>query len=139
MLAQHKAYNASLNIMVTECYAIYQNAREILKDFGPDPLLGPLENLEYDHRCLQDHHDHLAAYWRKQSGYMRPQLLKKSEEEYVGEWQAWLQNEIRGWFFHSPTVITTFRSVLTSDKIGGLVAESCSEGFRLSLTQLYAL
>lgn len=139
MMAQHDVYGNSLDIMVKEIYIIYRNSREVLKDFTTDSLLGALDDLTYDHRCLQNSHDHLAAYWRKAFDYSSPHLPFKPMSDFVTDWQDWLRDEVRGWFYRNPTAITGLRTVLTSQSFGNTIANMAEMEFEHKLALMYPL
>jgi hypothetical protein len=85
--AQHDEYNKAIGIIFAGCRKHY------LAQFENDPeneVVPALKNLHsFDHRVLQDFHDHMAAYWRKQ--YLHP---NKPIQESVKEWLSWLEKEV---------------------------------------------
>lgn len=117
MLAQHDVYGASLNIIVQECLHIRQQSLAVLK-IDNDPLFKEnVWDVTYDHRNLQDAHDHLAAYWRRRSGLSMPQLpFEGSLSKDIGAWQGWLLNEVRSWFYSNPNLILIVTRILAAQQ-----------------------
>ncbi len=86
--AQHDQYSKAIEIIFDHCRKHYL---EHFKDDHENEIVPPLRNLNsFDHRVLQDFHDHLAAHWRKK--YLR---MDSSTEENVIVWLSWLEKEMR--------------------------------------------
>lgn len=85
--AQHDQYGKAIGIILGGCRKHY------LAQFEHDPeneIVPALKNLHsFDHRVLQDFHDHIAAYWRKKYFHSG-----KSVHESVNEWLFWLEKEM---------------------------------------------
>ena len=84
---QHDHYNEALRTIFNGCRSYY------IFRFENNPENETLEKLKkvqsYDHRLLQNFHDHMAAYWRKK--FFQPNL---TNEENAQNWLSWLQKEM---------------------------------------------
>lgn len=92
---QSKVYNASLDIITSECDRLTRFARFVVQD-KENPTWGNMGS--YNHKNLQDVHDILAAAFRFYNNFQQLEMFhsdKKSDP--VVEWHGWLRSEIRSW------------------------------------------
>jgi len=85
---QHDHYSEALGIIFDACREHYIKKFE---DDAENEYPEKLRNItSFDHRLLQDFHDHLAAYWRKKF-----LTSKTPPQENVKDWLNWLHKKMQ--------------------------------------------
>lgn len=111
---QHGVYRDALRIIVQRCIDLGGFARRLLKD-TTHAEWGMVEG--YDHRCLQQAHDMLAAAWRyeirppQRRFVVAPDLVSDATNE---RWLEWLSDETGSWV-EEPAIVRAVLVILTNE------------------------
>jgi hypothetical protein len=95
---QHDCYGEALVIMHRTVFEALIGAYTLLAIAPPEKVLSAARQ-SFDHRTVQAAHDHLAAYWRAQTGRTYPSLplAETEDQDTISSWLAWLQVTTSQW------------------------------------------
>lgn len=135
IVLQHDVYHKALGIIVEECRRFYVLANALA---GVKEELPTCENLQVDHRTLQNAHDILAAVWRYKTNCIQLKLplvdsagqqLPETKILTMNDWLMWLTSEVKSWA-DSPWLVRFVWTIIENQntKPGYDAEESLTEG-----------